>query len=70
MDDPRLYMRIHAALSRRIADGTYPPGTRLNIGALADEWGTARDTVAHAVRLLEADGKVERFAGLGWFVTG
>ena len=63
-------MRIHAELSQRIADGTYAPGTRLHIGALAGEFGMARDTVAHALRLLEAEGKVERYAGLGWYTTG
>jgi len=68
--DPRLYMHVHGVLSQRIADGTLAPGERLNIGALAAEFGTARDTVAHALRLLEADGKVQRFAGLGWYVTG
>jgi DNA-binding GntR family transcriptional regulator len=49
---------------------TYPaPGTRLHIGMLAGDFGTARDTVAHAMRMLEAEGKAERFPGLGWYVT-
>jgi DNA-binding transcriptional MocR family regulator len=62
-------MRIYTVLSQRISDGTYAPGTRLHIGVLAEEFGgVARDTVTHAIRMLEADGKVERYAGLGWYV--
>ena len=69
MEDPRLYRRIHAALAERIADGTMPPGTRLNIGLIADEFDTTRTTAGKAVRLLEADGRAELFLGLGWYVT-
>lgn len=69
MDDPRLYRRIHAALSQRIADGTLPPGTRLNIGALADEFGSSRDSVQKALQLLASDGLIERWEGLGWYVA-
>jgi DNA-binding GntR family transcriptional regulator len=70
MEDPRLYRRIYAALAERIADGRMPPGTRLNIGLITDEFDTTRTTAAKAVRLLEADGRVELFPGLGWYVTG
>lgn len=66
--EPRLYRTIHAELSRRIADGTLAPETRLNIGSLADEFDVARETVQKAIRLLAADGLVARYAGLGWFV--
>jgi GntR family transcriptional regulator len=69
MEDPRLYRRIHAALSARVESGEYAPGTRLNIGLLADEFGTTRTTVGKALRLLEADERVVLFAGLGWYVT-
>lgn len=68
MEDPRLYRRIYTALSERITSGTYTPGTRLNIGLLADEWDTTRATVGKALRLLKADGRVELFGGLGWYV--
>jgi DNA-binding GntR family transcriptional regulator len=67
--DPRLYMRIRGVLSRRIADGTLPSGTRLNIGTIADEFDVSRDTVQHAIGLLAGDGLIERYEGLGWFVT-
>lgn len=70
MADPRLYMRIHAALAERIADGTLPPGTRLNIGLLADEFDASRDSVQKAIGLLADAGLVERWPGLGWYVAG
>lgn len=70
MDDPRPNRRIYGVLSGRIGDGTYPPGARLNIGLLADEFEVTRTTVGKAMRLLEADGLVELFTGMGWFVTG
>jgi len=69
MEDPRLYRRIYTALSERITSGAYTPGERLNIGLLADEWNTTRATVGKALRLLAADGRVELFGGLGWYVT-
>lgn len=68
MEDPRLSRRIRAALAQRIADGTYQPGARLHIGALADEFGTTRTTVTKAIRLLAEDGPLEYFQGLGWYV--
>lgn len=67
--DPRLYIRVHAALRERIADGTLPPGTRLNIGAIADEFDTSRDTAQRAISMLAAEGTVSRWPGLGWYVS-
>jgi DNA-binding GntR family transcriptional regulator len=67
-EDPRRYVRIHADLAARIADGRLPPGTLLNIGLLADEHGVARETVQRAIRMLADDGLVTRYPGLGWQV--
>jgi DNA-binding GntR family transcriptional regulator len=68
-DDPRRYIRIHADLSARIADSRLPSGTILNIGAIADEWGVARETVQRSIRMLADDGLVTRFPGIGWQVN-
>lgn len=68
--DPRAFIRIYEALTRRIEDGTLPPETRLNIGDLADEFDVSRDTVQRAIGMLHDDGKVERWPGLGWYVLG
>ena len=68
MDDPRPSRRIHAVVRSRIGDGTYPAGSHLNIGLLADEFDVTRTTVSKALRLLEADGLVELYTGVGWYV--
>jgi DNA-binding GntR family transcriptional regulator len=67
--DPRRYMQLYELLAARIADGTLHPGDRFNIGMLADEHEMSRPTVAHALRMLEADGKVSRYPGVGWTVN-
>jgi DNA-binding GntR family transcriptional regulator len=63
-------MHVHAVLAQRIADGTLATGARLNIGTIADEFDVSRDSVQHALRLLADDGLVQRWPGLGWYVTG
>jgi DNA-binding GntR family transcriptional regulator len=68
--DPRRYRQIYAALSQRIADGTYAPGSQLPpLGALADQFDVSRDTAQRAVHILADEGKVIRFPGLGWYVA-
>lgn len=64
-----MYRRIHADLSQRITDGTLAPQTRLNIGAIADEYDVSRDTVQKAIGMLAEAGLVERWPGLGWYVA-
>jgi len=68
-DDPRRYVRIHRELSAQITDGTLPSGTLLNIGTLSDAYGVARETVQRSIRMLEADGLVTRYPGIGWQVN-
>lgn len=68
MEDPRLSRRIRAAVAGRIDDGTYPPGSRVHVGMLTDEFSTTRTTVGKAMRLLAEEGRVEYFSGLGWYV--
>ena len=69
MADPRAYMRVYSQLKAGIESGTLAAGARLNIGLIADEHDVSRDTVQRALGLLESDGLVERYAGLGWYVT-
>ncbi|MBX5475975.1 MAG: GntR family transcriptional regulator [Clostridia bacterium] len=49
----------YTILRQRILDGTYGPGYRLVIDALAKEFGTSPIPVREAVRRLEAEGLVE-----------
>jgi DNA-binding GntR family transcriptional regulator len=36
---------------------------------LADKHDMSRPAVAHALRMLEADGKARRYPGVGWTVN-
>src|SRR5690606_4762223 len=52
-------------IRERILDGTYPPGTRIVLDAVAREIGTSTIPVREAIRRLEADELIEYqpFAG-------
>lgn len=50
--------RAYAVLRRRILDGTYASGYRLNIDALARELGISKVPIREAIRRLEAEGWV------------
>jgi GntR family transcriptional regulator len=70
-EDPRAYIRVAAAVRQQIHDGTLPPGQRApSITTLSQEYGLARPTVAKALKLLESEGLVTRYPGLGYYVAG
>jgi DNA-binding GntR family transcriptional regulator len=50
--------QVLAELRRRIVDGDYPPGERLTEDRLASDFGTSRNPVREALRVVEADGLV------------
>lgn len=70
MEDPRPHRRIYAELARRIRAGEAGAGTRLHVGLIAGEFGVTRTTAGKALKLLEADGLVEFYKGMGWYVRG
>ncbi len=68
--DPRIYLRIAADLRRRIeADELKAGQPAPSITSLCQEWGVARETAAHALTTLEAEGLVKRYPGRGYYVT-
>ena len=68
--DPRIYLRIAADVRARIEAGKPGPGQPApSITALSQEWGVARETAAHALQVLEAEGIVRRYPGRGYYVT-
>ena len=68
-DDPRIYVRIAAQLRQRMGSGDLAAGDRVpSITTLTQEWGVARETAAHALRVLEEDGLIQRFPGKGYYV--
>jgi len=67
--DPRVYVRIAADLRKRIESGELEIGQPApSITTLCQQWGVARETAAHALTTLEADGYVRRYPGRGYYV--
>lgn len=67
--EPPKYAQIVAAIRRRIADGTYPPGSLLPSEAkLLKEFGVSRPTVVRALEALKLRGEIDREHGRGSFV--
>jgi DNA-binding GntR family transcriptional regulator len=63
-------MQIAAFLRQGIAEGRWKAGQPVpSITTLAQQFETARETAAKALRLLEAEGLISRYAGLGYYVT-
>jgi len=69
VDDPRPTAIVLRVLEQRIADGTYAPGTRIHMQLLSDELGIGVDTIRKALLELASRGLVQRWEGLGWYVT-
>ena len=70
LKDPRAYRRLAAMIRRDISSGTLQQGQPVpSITSLSREHGHARQTCSKAYRMLEAEGLVARFPGLGYFVA-
>jgi GntR family transcriptional regulator len=68
--DPRAYVRLASRLRREIAEGTLTPGMPApSITTLSQQHGHARQTCAKALRILEDEGLLTRFPGLGYYVS-
>ncbi|WP_214109728.1 GntR family transcriptional regulator [Acrocarpospora catenulata] len=66
---PPKYAQIVQAIRRRIADGTYPPGSLLpSETQLVREFGVSRPTVVRALQVLQLRGTIDREHGKGSFV--
>ena len=60
---------IHATLRERITLLTYPPGTRLDLDGLAEEFKVSRTPIRNVLQRLERDGLVLTRHGVGTTVT-
>lgn len=66
---PPKYAQIVQTIRRRIADGTYPPGSLLpSETQLVKEFGVSRPTVVRALQVLQLRGIIDREHGKGSFV--
>ena len=65
-----LYEQVKEHITRRIQDGTWPPGHRLpSEHELVAQFGISRMTVNRALRELVEQGRIVRVAGVGSFVA-
>lgn len=68
--DPRIYVRILAHVRDLIDRGTIGPGESTpTIETLCHSFGCTRQTAAKAFQLLEQDGYLTRYPGLGYYVA-
>jgi DNA-binding GntR family transcriptional regulator len=68
--DPRAYMQVAAYVREQIADGSLAPGGSVpSIGALVHRTRRSRQTIGKAMQLLEREGLVVKYAGLGYYVA-
>jgi GntR family transcriptional regulator len=64
-----VWRQIAAVLERRIADGTYPVGSRVpSVVELSTEFEVAASTAQKVLAHLKAEGLVRAEVGLGTFV--
>jgi DNA-binding GntR family transcriptional regulator len=68
--DPRAYRQVAAYVREQITDGSLAPGDSVpSIGALVRKTERSRQTVGKAMQLLEREGLVVKYAGLGYYVA-
>lgn len=70
-EDPRKYVRVLKRVREQIEDETLRPGQPTpTIEALCRQFGCTRQTVSKALRLLDDEGLLVRYPGLGYYVAG
>jgi DNA-binding GntR family transcriptional regulator len=70
MPDPRVYRRLAALLRDQITSGILAPGEKVPpIEELRQEHRHSRQTVTKAMRVLEDEGLISRWPGLGYYVA-
>jgi DNA-binding GntR family transcriptional regulator len=68
--DPRAYRQVAAYVREQITDGSLATGDSApSIGALVRETRRSRQTVGKAMQLLEREGRVIKYPGLGYYVA-
>ena len=65
-----MWKQVAAVIAERIADGTYPPGSRVpSVVELSAEFEIAASTAQKALAQLKKDGLIRAEVGLGSFVS-
>ncbi|WP_067672892.1 GntR family transcriptional regulator [Nocardia miyunensis] len=66
--DTTVQRRIYASVRASILDGTFPPGHRLIVAQLCDEYGSSQAPVREALRQLTDEGIISSLPYRGWAV--
>ncbi|MER7176489.1 GntR family transcriptional regulator [Streptomyces mesophilus] len=65
-----IWRQVAATITDRIADGTYPVGSRVpSVVELSTEFGVAASTAQKVLAHLKTEGLIRAEVGLGSFVT-
>lgn len=68
--DPRIYVRVLRFIRNEIADGMLQSGMPVpTIEVLTQRFGCARQTASKALRLLEDEGELVRYPGIGYYIA-
>jgi DNA-binding GntR family transcriptional regulator len=67
--DPRLYVRISRDMRDKLATGMIAAGDAVPVAPLAREWEASRQTVRKALRILETEGLIRRYPGVGYYAS-
>jgi len=69
-NDPRIYVQVLFHVRGLVFDETISPGKPIpTIESLCCKFACTRQTVSKALRLLENDGTLHRYPGLGYYVV-
>jgi DNA-binding GntR family transcriptional regulator len=67
--DPRLYVRISRDMRDKLAAGVIAAGDAVPVAPLARDWRASRQTVRKALRVLETEGLIRRYPGVGYYAS-
>ena len=67
--DPRLYVRISRDVREKLGAGVIAAGDAVPVASLMREWGASPPTVRKALRVLEAEGLLRRYPGVGYYAS-
>ena len=67
--DPRLYVRISGDVREKLTAGVITVGEAVPVMPLTREWEASRETVRKALRVLETEGLLRRYPGVGYYAS-
>ncbi len=62
-------MRIGRDMREKLAAGVIAAGEAVPVAALAREWQASPQTVRKALRVLESEGLLRRYPGVGYYAS-